>query len=69
MLLFICRFNFVRAIEEVKELLKGHKDLILGFNFFLPKGYEIKLPLEMNNICKRRLMHWLKLINFCARLT
>ncbi|KAG4399764.1 hypothetical protein GLYMA_08G293100v4 [Glycine max] len=40
------RFNLVRGIEEVKELLKGYRDLILGFNVFLPKGYEIKLPLE-----------------------
>ena len=45
-ILFICRFNLVSGIEEVKELLKGHRDLILGFNVFLPKGYEIKLPLE-----------------------
>lgn len=44
--MFICRFNLVRGIEEVKELLKGYRDLILGFNVFLPKGYEIKLPLE-----------------------
>lgn len=30
----------------MKELFKGHRDLILGFNTFLPKGYEIKLPAE-----------------------
>ncbi|KAG4924324.1 hypothetical protein JHK87_049864 [Glycine soja] len=40
------RFNLVSGIEEVKELLKGHRDLIFGFNVFLPKGFEIKLPLE-----------------------
>lgn len=45
-ILFICRFNLVSGIEEVKELLKGHRDLIFGFNVFLPKGFEIKLPLE-----------------------
>ena len=28
---------------RVKELFKGNRDLILGFNNFLPKGYEIKL--------------------------
>ncbi|KAG4399767.1 hypothetical protein GLYMA_08G293100v4 [Glycine max] len=39
-------FTAERGIEEVKELLKGYRDLILGFNVFLPKGYEIKLPLE-----------------------
>lgn len=29
-------------ITRVKELFKGNRDLILGFNNFLPKGYEIK---------------------------
>ncbi|XP_064987588.1 paired amphipathic helix protein Sin3-like 4 isoform X5 [Musa acuminata AAA Group] len=32
------------VIMRVKELFKGHLDLILGFNTFLPKGYEIKQP-------------------------
>ncbi|XP_078148844.1 paired amphipathic helix protein Sin3-like 3 isoform X2 [Carex rostrata] len=30
------------VIMRVKELFKGNRDLILGFNNFLPKGYEIK---------------------------
>ncbi|WOL03842.1 paired amphipathic helix protein Sin3-like 4 isoform X2 [Canna indica] len=34
------------VIARVKELFKGHRDLILGFNTFLPKGYEIKLTEE-----------------------
>ncbi|KAL3501265.1 hypothetical protein ACH5RR_035714 [Cinchona calisaya] len=34
------------VISRVKELFKGHRDLILGFNTFLPKGYEITLPPE-----------------------
>nr|CAD1838271.1 unnamed protein product [Ananas comosus var. bracteatus] len=34
------------VIMRVKELFKGHKNLILGFNTFLPKGYEIKLHEE-----------------------
>ncbi|ESQ34368.1 hypothetical protein EUTSA_v10009361mg, partial [Eutrema salsugineum] len=29
------------CIEEVKELFKGHRDLISGFNKFLPKCLEI----------------------------
>ncbi|EFH69604.1 predicted protein [Arabidopsis lyrata subsp. lyrata] len=35
--------NFTRnaCIEEVKDLLKGHRDLISGFNAFLPKCLEI----------------------------
>ncbi|KAM1015235.1 hypothetical protein ACFX2I_045038 [Malus domestica] len=39
-------FKAKRAVTEdvvarVKELFKGHKDLILGFNPFLPEGYQI----------------------------
>lgn len=30
-------------IARVKELFKGHNNLIFGFNTFLPKGYEITL--------------------------
>ena len=30
------------VILRVKTLFHGHSDLILGFNAFLPKGYEIK---------------------------
>ncbi|PHU20366.1 hypothetical protein BC332_11517 [Capsicum chinense] len=29
------------VIERVKELFKRHPSLLLGFNYFLPKGYEI----------------------------
>ncbi|KDD75246.1 hypothetical protein H632_c788p1, partial [Helicosporidium sp. ATCC 50920] len=31
------------VIEKVKELFAGHPELILGFNTFLPKGYEIRM--------------------------
>jgi len=31
------------AAARVKELLKGHTNLILGFNTFLPKEHQIKL--------------------------
>ncbi|KAK6153046.1 hypothetical protein DH2020_012685 [Rehmannia glutinosa] len=34
------------VIGRVKELFKGHPNLILGFNTFLPKGYEITLTEE-----------------------
>ncbi|WJX65521.1 hypothetical protein P8452_50176 [Trifolium repens] len=34
------------VIERVKDLFKGHNNLIFGFNTFLPKGYEITLDEE-----------------------
>ncbi|XP_016649515.1 PREDICTED: paired amphipathic helix protein Sin3-like 4 isoform X2 [Prunus mume] len=40
------RIDTVDVIERVKDLFQGHQKLLLGFNTFLPKGYEITLPLE-----------------------
>uniref|UniRef100_A0A1D1YVS6 Paired amphipathic helix protein Sin3-like 3 n=2 Tax=Anthurium amnicola TaxID=1678845 RepID=A0A1D1YVS6_9ARAE len=40
------RIDTAGVIERVKELFRGHRNLILGFNTFLPKGYEITLPPE-----------------------
>ncbi|MBA0601021.1 hypothetical protein Gorai_004213, partial [Gossypium raimondii] len=39
----VCRTDTVGVIARVKELFKGHNNLIYGFNTFLPKGYEITL--------------------------
>ncbi|KAK7386925.1 hypothetical protein VNO78_27301 [Psophocarpus tetragonolobus] len=38
------RIDVVVLIEKVEAILKEHRDLILGFNKFLPKGYQILLP-------------------------
>ncbi|OMO52741.1 Paired amphipathic helix [Corchorus olitorius] len=40
------RTDTVGVIARVKELFKGHNNLIYGFNTFLPKGYEITLVEE-----------------------
>lgn len=32
-----CSINTEGVIKRVKELFRGHRDLILGFNTFLPK--------------------------------
>eukprot|EP00878_Enallax_costatus_P007439 GHUV01007791.1.p1 GENE.GHUV01007791.1~~GHUV01007791.1.p1 ORF type:complete len:1062 (+),score=409.26 GHUV01007791.1:105-3290(+) len=37
------RIDTAGVIMRVKELFRGHKELVLGFNTFLPKGYEIQL--------------------------
>ena len=53
------------VINRVKKLFKGHRELILGFNTFLPKGYEItddgiktppnaRQPVEFNQRLKWR---------------
>ncbi|OMP06195.1 Paired amphipathic helix [Corchorus capsularis] len=40
--------DFLEIMRDfrVKELFKGYPDLILGFNTFVPKEYEITLPPE-----------------------
>ncbi|KAF9620824.1 hypothetical protein IFM89_014761 [Coptis chinensis] len=40
------RINTADVIAKIKVLFRGHQNLILGFNTFLPNGYEITLPLE-----------------------
>ena len=40
-LLDLFRVNIYDVIKRVKELFKGHNNLILGFQTFLPKGYKI----------------------------
>eukprot|EP00798_Chlamydomonas_sp_ICE-L_P007940 gene7940-1154_t len=37
------RIDTSGVIQRVKSLFKGHRGLVLGFNTFLPKGYEIEL--------------------------
>ena len=39
----LSRTDTAGVIARVKELFKGHNNLIFGFNTFLPKGYEITL--------------------------
>lgn len=39
----IQRIDTSGVIARVKDLFRGHRELILGFNTFLPKGYEIEL--------------------------
>lgn len=34
------------VVTKVTELFKGHNDLIIGFNIFVPNGYKIKLSEE-----------------------
>ncbi|KAK2405233.1 paired amphipathic helix protein Sin3 [Trifolium repens] len=41
-----------RLKVRVKEVLKGHTDLILGFNTFLPKKHQFTLPLQLETTGK-----------------
>ncbi|XP_073054342.1 paired amphipathic helix protein Sin3-like 3 isoform X2 [Primulina eburnea] len=56
------------VILRVKELFKGHRHLILGFNAFLPVGYEITLPMEDEPLPKKKPVEFDEAINFVNRI-
>ncbi|KAK7362067.1 hypothetical protein VNO77_04167 [Canavalia gladiata] len=62
------RIDTTGVIARVKELFKGHKDLILGFNTFLPKGYEITLPLEDEQPSQKKPVEFSEAINFVGKI-
>ncbi|XP_028796665.1 paired amphipathic helix protein Sin3-like 4, partial [Neltuma alba] len=62
------RVDTVGVIARVKELFKGHRDLILGFNTFLPKGYEITLPLEDEQPVQKKPVEFEEAINFVNKI-
>jgi histone deacetylase complex regulatory component SIN3 len=47
---FLCRIDVRTTVERVALLFNGRPSLILGFNLFLPVGYEIKNELGTNFI-------------------
>uniref|UniRef100_A0A803PD15 Histone deacetylase interacting domain-containing protein n=1 Tax=Cannabis sativa TaxID=3483 RepID=A0A803PD15_CANSA len=62
------RIDTAGVIERVKDLFKGHRDLILGFNTFLPKGYEITLPLEDDQPLQKKPVEFEEAINFVNKI-
>lgn len=63
-----CRIDTAGVIGRVKELFKGHRDLILGFNTFLPKGYEITLPSEDEQPAPKKPVEFEEAINFVNKI-
>ncbi|MED6136698.1 Paired amphipathic helix protein Sin3-like 4 [Stylosanthes scabra] len=62
------RVDTAGVIARVKELFKGHRDLILGFNTFLPRGYEITLPLEDEQPAPKKPVEFEEAINFVNKI-
>ncbi|KAK6160077.1 hypothetical protein DH2020_003458 [Rehmannia glutinosa] len=56
------------VILRVKELFKGYRDLILGFNTFLPKGYEITLPPEDEPFLRKKPVEFEEAISFVNKI-
>eukprot|EP01018_Ginkgo_biloba_P004031 Gb_11760 [translate_table: standard] len=56
------------VIARVKDLFKGHRHLVLGFNAFLPKDYEITLPLEEDPLPKKQPVEFGQAISYVNRI-
>ncbi|XP_070018917.1 paired amphipathic helix protein Sin3-like 2 [Nicotiana tabacum] len=54
-------------MARVKDLFKGHPDLILRFNNFLPKGYEINLT-QANEAPPNRSITFEEALRFVAKV-
>lgn len=63
-----CRVDTSGVIQRVKDLFKGHRDLILGFNTFLPKGYEITLPLDDEQPPQKKPVEFEEAISFVNKI-
>uniref|UniRef100_A0A1J3CP36 Paired amphipathic helix protein Sin3-like 1 n=1 Tax=Noccaea caerulescens TaxID=107243 RepID=A0A1J3CP36_NOCCA len=55
------------VIARVKELFKGHNNLIYGFNTFLPKGYEITF-IEEDESLPKKTVEFEEAINFVNKI-
>ncbi|GAB4839893.1 hypothetical protein Ancab_020602 [Ancistrocladus abbreviatus] len=62
------RIDTTGVIARVKDLFKGHRNLILGFNTFLPKGYEITLPPEDEQAPVKRPVDFDEAISFVNKI-
>ncbi|KAK9675722.1 hypothetical protein RND81_11G026400 [Saponaria officinalis] len=62
------RIDTTGVIARVKELFKGHRNLILGFNTFLPKGFEITLPPEDEQPLAKKPVEFEEAINFVNKI-
>ncbi|KAM7269592.1 hypothetical protein ACFE04_025089 [Oxalis oulophora] len=62
------RIDTAGVIARVKDLFKGHRDLILGFNTFLPKGYEITLAPDEEQPPPKKPVEFEEAINFVNKI-
>ncbi|KAG5521040.1 hypothetical protein RHGRI_033555 [Rhododendron griersonianum] len=62
------RIDTTGVIERVKELFRGHQVLLLGLNPFLPKGYEITLPIEDDPLPAKKPVEFGDAINFFNKI-
>ncbi|EOA33276.1 hypothetical protein CARUB_v10019668mg [Capsella rubella] len=62
------RVDTTGVILRVKELFKGNRELILGFNTFLPKGFEITLLPEDDQPAPKKPVEFEEAISFVNKI-
>ncbi|KAM7252050.1 hypothetical protein ACFE04_023933 [Oxalis oulophora] len=62
------RITTIEVIGRVKELFKGHPDLILGFNTFLPDGSKIVLEPKDEQLPQKKPVEFDEAINFVNKI-
>lgn len=62
------RIDTSGVIDRVKDLFKGHRDLILGFNTFLPKGFEITLEPEIEPSAVKKPVNFEEAFNYVTKI-
>ncbi|GAB2241729.1 hypothetical protein Droror1_Dr00018504 [Drosera rotundifolia] len=62
------KLDTVGVIERVKQLFKGDRNLILGFNNFLPQGYAITLPPENDQLVVKKPVDFSEAICFVNKI-
>ncbi|KAL7611565.1 hypothetical protein Lser_V15G07715 [Lactuca serriola] len=61
------RIDTTGVIARVKDLFRGHNNLIFGFNTFLPKGYEITV-IEEDEVPPKRTVEFEEAISFVNKI-
>ncbi|XP_020975344.1 paired amphipathic helix protein Sin3-like 2 isoform X1 [Arachis ipaensis] len=56
------------VVARVKKLFKGHRNLIVGFNTFLPKEHEIAVPLEDEQPQRNKPVDFVEAVNFVGKV-
>ncbi|EPS65236.1 hypothetical protein M569_09549, partial [Genlisea aurea] len=62
------RIDTTSVAQRVKELFRGNRELISGFNSFLPRGFEIPLPPEEELSQTRKHVEFEEAMSFVSKI-
>ncbi|XP_010480637.1 PREDICTED: paired amphipathic helix protein Sin3-like 4 [Camelina sativa] len=62
------RVDFLGVIRRLKELFKGHQELLVGFNTFMPKGLKMTLEPEDGQHPPKPSVNFMDAIKFVSKV-